>query len=153
VTTTRLLLEQATALLTALLTLGGVLYVSVLAGSFIFDMGVNAADLVAATLATVGLAFEFGCLSLAAGALTGRRAAAIGLASACAVAAYLLYVAGELVESVQPWQPLSPFDQALSAGLVDAGFRLPYMAMPAAAAVFLAAALPVFARRDIAVAH
>lgn len=153
VTTTRLVLDHAAALLTALLALGGVLYVSVLTASWVFGMGVNAADLIAATLATVGLAFEFGCLSLAVGAMTGRRAMAIGISSAGAVAAYLLYVAGELVEAAQPWQPLSPFDQALSEGPVGAGFRLAYLAMPAAGAVFLAAALPVFARRDIAVAN
>lgn len=153
VTSTRLVLEQAAALLAALLTLGGVLYVSVLAGSWVFGMGVNPVDLGAAALATVGLAFEFGCLALAVGAFTGRRAAAIGISSACAVAAYLLYVAGELVEAVRPWQPLSPFDQALSDGPLGAGFRFAYLAMPAAAALFLAAALPVFARRDIAVAH
>jgi ABC-type Fe3+/spermidine/putrescine transport system ATPase subunit len=76
-----------------------------------------------------------------------------GADQAVAVAAYLLYVAGELVEAVRPWQPLSPFDQALSDGPLGAGFRLTYLAMPATAALFLAAALPVFARRDIAVAH
>ena len=54
---------------------------------------------------------------------------------------------------MQPWQPLSPFDQALSDGPLGAGFRSAYLAMPAAAAMVLAAALPVFARRDIAVAN
>ncbi|MFI7602390.1 hypothetical protein [Actinoplanes sp. NPDC049681] len=92
-------------------------------------------------------------LALAVGAVTGRRGMAIGVAAAGAVAAYLLYVAGELVASVEPWQPLSPFSQALSDGPVGAGFRAAYLLMPTVAAVVVAAAMPLFARRDIAVAH
>jgi ABC-2 type transport system permease protein len=153
VTTTRLVVEQAAALLVSLLALGGVLYLAVLGGSAVFGMGIGAADLLAATLASVGLAVEFGWLALAVGAVTGRRGISIGVATAAAVAAYLLYVAGELVEAIEPWQPLSPFDQALSGGPIGAGFQLAHLAMPLTGAVLLALALPVFAHRDIAVAQ
>lgn len=153
VTTTGLVLHHAAALLVALLALGGVLNAVVLAGSWTFGMGISALALSAATLATVGLGFEFGCLALAVGAATGRRSLAIGISSACALAAYLLFVAGELVDAVRPWQPLSPFNQAMSGGPVGAGFQLAHLAMPLTAAVILALALPVFAHRDIGVAH
>ncbi|MEU4421575.1 ABC transporter permease subunit [Actinoplanes sp. NPDC024001] len=153
VTTAGLLVEQAAALLAGLLALGTVLYAAILAGSALFGLEVGVLPPLSATLATVLLAFEFGCLALAVGAITGRRAVAIGVASAAAVAAYLLYVAGELVTSVESWQPLSPFTQAMSGGPIGAGFQVAYLAMPAVAVVLVAAAMPLFARRDIAVAH
>jgi ABC-2 type transport system permease protein len=152
-TTARLLAEQAAALLAGLSALGAVLYTAVLAGSALFGLGVGAGPLLSATLATVLLAFEFGCLALAAGAVTGRRAVAIGVAAAAAVAAYLLYVAGQLVTAVEPWQPLSPFTQAIGGGPIGAGFQPEHLVMPVIAVLLLAAAAPAFARRDIAVAH
>jgi ABC-2 type transport system permease protein len=146
----RLVLQQAAVLATALGTLGAVLYVTMLGSSIAFGLGIGAADLAGATLAVVLLGLEFGWLALAVGAATGRRAVAIGVASTAAVAAYFLYVAGELVDSIEPWQPLSPFDQALAGGPLGAGLPLAYLWMPVAAAVFVAAALPLFDRRDIA---
>ena len=153
VTTTRLVLEKAAALLAGLLALGAVLYVAVLAGSLAFGMGIGPAELLPAVLSTVGLAFEFGCLALAVGAATGRRGLAIGAASAAAVGAYVLYVAGELVDAIRPWQVLSPFQQAMSDGPIGAGWQLGPVVLPLTGALLVALALPVFARRDIAVAH
>lgn len=146
----RLVLQQAAALAVAVGALGVLLYLVMLGGSAAFDMGVRADDLAGATLAMVLLGIEFGWLALAVGAGTGRRALAIGFASTAAVAAYVLYVAGELDQAVEPWQPLSPFHQALTGGPLGAGLPPAYLWMPAAAAAFIAAALPVFARRDIA---
>jgi ABC-2 type transport system permease protein len=99
------------------------------------------------------LAVEFGWLALAVGAVTGRRGVAIGVATAAAIAAYLLYVAGRLVEAVEPWRPLSPFDQALGGGSIGAGLDPAALTMPLTGAVLLALALPFFARRDIAAAR
>jgi ABC-2 type transport system permease protein len=62
----------------------------------------------------------------------------------------VLYVAGEFVEAVQPWQPASPFHQALTGGPLGAGMPLAYAWMVLAGAVVVAVALPVFDRRDIA---
>jgi ABC-2 type transport system permease protein len=153
VTTTALVLQQAAALLVALLALGAVLFLSVLAGSALFGMGIGVLGLLAATTAAVALAWEFGCLALAAGAVTGRRGFALGLATACAVGTYLLYAAGQMVESLRPWQPLSPFDQMMSGGPLGSGFHLMQLGLPLSALAFLALALPAFARRDIGIAH
>ncbi len=54
------------------------------------------------------------------------------------------------VSAVEPWQPLSPFHQALTGGPLGAGLPAAYTWMAVAAVLFLAAALPVFDRRDIA---
>lgn len=145
-----LLLQQAATLATTAFGLGAVLFLATLGSSALFGLGVSAGDLAAATLAMVLLGIEFGWLALAIGAATGRRALAIATASGVAVGAYLLYVAGELVEAVQPWQPISPFHQALAGGPLGAGVQAAYGWMALAAVVFVAAALPIFDRRDVA---
>jgi ABC-2 type transport system permease protein len=75
---------------------------------------------------------------------------AIGVASTAAVGAYVLYIAGELVTAIEPWQPLSPFHQALAGGPLGAGLPAAYLWMPVVATAFIAIALPIFDRRDIA---
>jgi ABC-2 type transport system permease protein len=93
---------------------------------------------------------EYGALALAVGAATGRRALAIGVAGAAAVAAYVVYALALIVGSWERWQPLSPFHQALQGGPLGAG------APPASwgwlalgAVVVVLVALPVFDRRDL----
>lgn len=149
VSNARLLVQQALALATTMAGLGVVLYLAILGSSAAFDMGVGAGELAGACLAMVLIGIEFGLLALAVGAVTGRRGIAIGVASAAAVAAYVLYVAGQLVDAVRPWQPLSPFHQALRDGPIGAGLPAAYGWMALGALVVLAAALPIFDRRDI----
>jgi len=146
----RLVVQLAASLATATAALGALVYVGLLATSPAFGLGIDAADLAAATLAMVLLGIEFGWLALAVGAATGRRGVAIGVASTAAVGAYLLYLAGELVGAVEPWQPLSPFHQALTGGPLGAGLRAAYLWMAAAAIAFLAVATPILDRRDVA---
>ncbi len=151
VSAVRLVLQQAAALAVATSVLGIVLYGSVLGSSAVFGMGIGAGDLAGATLAMVLLGTEFGWFALALGAATGRRAVAISTAATAAVAAYVLYVAGEFVVAVQPWQPVSPFHQALDGGPLGAGLPSAYAWMALAGAVVVAAVLPLFDRRDIAI--
>jgi ABC-2 type transport system permease protein len=146
----RLVIQQAAVVATAVAGLGVVLYVTILASSTAFDLGVGAGDLAGAVLAMALLGIEFGWLALAVGAATGRRAIAIAVASVAAVGAYVLYVAGQLVDSISPWQPLSPFHQALEGGPLGAGLPAAYGWMPLAGLAVLALALPLFNRRDIA---
>jgi ABC-2 type transport system permease protein len=150
VSAVRLMVQLAAALATAVAALGVVVYVGLLAASPGFGLGIGAADLAAATLSMVLLGIEFGWLALAVGAVTGRRGVAIGVASTAAVGAYLLYVAGELVDAVAPWQPLSPFHQALTGGPLGAGPQVAYLWMAVAAIAFVVVATPIFGRRDIA---
>lgn len=116
-------------------------------------MGIGAAELAAGTLSVTLLGFEFGCLALAVGALTGRREVAVGAGLAAAIGAYVWYVAGELVDTVHPWQWLPQFARAMADGPLGAGLPMSYLSMPVAAAVFLFIAMPMAGRRDIGVAH
>jgi ABC-2 type transport system permease protein len=90
---------------------------------------------------------------MAAGALTGRRAAAIGIASVAATMAYVVYAAGQILSSFETWQPFSPFHQALDGGPLGAGLPLGYLWLLAGTAVLLSIALPTLDGRDIATSH
>jgi ABC-2 type transport system permease protein len=146
----RLVVQQAAALTAAIAALGAVLFAAVVAASPVFELGITAAEAATGSLSMVLLGVEFGCIALAVGAVTGRRGMAIGVAATAAVAAYLLYAIGQLVDAVRPWLPVSPFHQALDGGPLGAGLPPAYAWMAVVALAVVAAALPVFDRRDIA---
>ncbi len=143
-----LILHRAAALAVLVIGLGAVLFASVIVLSPVFALDIGAGEAATGSVAMALLGIEFGWLALA---VTGRHVVATAVAAALAVAAYVLYAAGGLVDAVRPWRDVSPFYQALDGGPLGAGFPLAYMWMPAAAVVFLAATLPVFDRRDITV--
>jgi beta-exotoxin I transport system permease protein len=146
-----LVLHKAAALTVAVAGLGVVLFAAVMVCSPLFGLDVTAGEALTGSLAMVGLGIEFGVLALAVSAVSGRHAIAVAAASALAVGAYLLYAAGGLVDALSSWRGVSPFQQALAGGPLGAGLPAAYLWMPAVAAVFLLAALPVFDRRDITV--
>lgn len=150
VTRLELLLHKAGALACALLVLTAVTFGSTVVASAVVDMGVPTADAAVGSLAMFLLGLEHGWLALAVGAAVGRRATALAVGSTFAVAGYTLYLVGELVTAVEPWQPLSPFTQALADGPVGPGAPPSFAWMAVAAVAFVAAAAPVFERRDLA---
>lgn len=151
VSATRLVLQQAAALVTSTVALGAVRWTTLVLASTVADLGIGAGEAAAGALAVTLLGTEFGCVALALGAATGRRAVAIAGAATAALAAYLLYGFGQLVDAVRPWQPLSPFHQALADGPLGGGVAPAFAWLALGAAVVIAAAMPVFERRDIAV--
>ena len=149
----RLLLEHAVALLLALVVLGVAQVVGVMLGSAAFGMGVPLGAAVSASASLVLLGALFGLVALAVGAGTGRRVVALAASSVLAVAAYVLYVAAQLVSAVEPWAVLSPFEHTVGAEPILNGN--PAGASSVLAAVALAAvvaAVAVFTRRDLAAA-
>jgi ABC-2 type transport system permease protein len=70
--------------------------------------------------------------------------------AALAVAAYVLYVPGLLVEGVDPWQHLSPLEQALASGPLGGGLPLDFLWLLLGCVLVTLAALPTLDRRDIA---
>jgi ABC-2 type transport system permease protein len=146
-----ILLQKSAALAVSLGALAASLFASTWLSSSIFGMGLSALDALNGTLAMFFLGLEFGFVALALSASTGHRALAVGVSAGLAGASYLLYLMAQLVDSLRPLRVLSPFYQAVSAGPV--GPTLPPIAwtMVAVALVALAASVPVFDRRDLAV--
>ena len=149
---TRLLLHKAAALAAGIVVLGAVLLVTMLVASAALDMGIPVAHAAIGALAMVLIGIQFGWLALAVGAVTGRRALSVAVPGALAVAAYALHVVGALVEAVEPWQPLSPFTQAIGDGPVGGSVPSGFTWLALVAVVVLVGALPIFRRRDLATA-
>ncbi|MFC5177574.1 ABC transporter permease subunit [Nocardioides taihuensis] len=150
VSTTRLVLSKALALITASTVLGLVLWLVTLACSLVIGMGIDAGEAATGVLAQVLLGVEFGVLALAAGAATGRRSLAVGIPAALAVAAYVLHAVSLLIPEVDPWQELSPIHQALADGPLGAGLPASYLWLVLGTLVVLVASLRLLDRRDIA---
>lgn len=147
----RLVLDKLAALAAEIATLALVLWLALLVGVEAIGMNISPGHLAAATFAAALLAFAFGAIALFLGAALGRRGAAIGIAAAGAVAAYLLSSLAELVGFLKPLRGASPVyhyaaNDALRAGL--AVEHIGFLLLLAAAAVV--AALIAFERRDLA---
>jgi ABC-2 type transport system permease protein len=147
----RLVVEKAAALATETVLLAFVLWISLLVGVEIVGMDLSAAHLAAATAAAALLAFSFGAIALLAGAVTGRRSAAIGIPAAVGVAAYLVSSLGSLVDVLGFARNGSPYYHYVASdplrhglGLEHAGFLLGVGILAAGLAVF------AFERRDLA---
>lgn len=147
--TTRLLVEEVLALVTGVAVLGVAVLASTLLGTAVFGLGISPGAALSGSLAVTLLGIEFGAVSLAVGAVTGRRGLAIGVASALGLAAYVLNVAGLLVDSLASWRGLTPFDQALHAGPLYPGLPASYLWLVLGAIAASLAALPLWSRRDI----
>jgi ABC-2 type transport system permease protein len=96
-------------------------------------------------------ALVFGAIAFLVGAATGHRALAIGLATAGAVAAYLVNGLAALVEALEVPQKLSPFYHYAVGDPLRQGLALDHTLVLVALA--LAAALAgvlAFERRDLA---
>ncbi len=148
----RVVAEKAAALVVGILWLGAVLFGSTWLFGELIGLELTVGYIASATLAMTVLGLEYGALALAIGAITGRRALAMGVSGTMAVAGYVLYVAGEFVAAVEPWQVLSPFYYALGEGSVAtglAGVPLGHMWMVLAALGAFALSIRLFERRDI----
>lgn len=149
---TRVLVEKALALVVGITVLGVVLFATIVAVGPLVDLGLGVAYAAAASASVTLLGIEFGLLALAVGAATGRRSIAIGVAGVTAVASYMLFVLGALIEELEPWQVLSPFQHAIGTDPILNGMSGGYaLAMVAVALAAIALSTPLLEHRDIAV--
>jgi ABC-2 type transport system permease protein len=147
--TTQLLLGEALALAVGMVALGGATVVGTLAGSALFGLDVSATSALAGASACALLGLVHGAIALTAGAVLGRRGPAIGVATAAALAAYVLYVGGLFVEGLSDVRVVSPFHLALHAGPLADVLPASFLPLLLAPALLVVLALPVWARRDI----
>ncbi len=146
----RLALEKLAALVAEALALGAVLYVSLLVGTRAAGMDIAAVHLAAATAATLLLAFSFGAIAFLVGAATGHRARAIAVASAFAVASYLVNGLAPLVDALEPFQKASLFYHYAASDPLRSGLDAGHIGVLVAVAVVACVAAPfLFERRDL----
>lgn len=146
----RIVLEKLGAVTAAILLLGLVTWLSLWLGALAVGMDISAARLAAGTISVVLLALVYMTLTLLLGAATGARVLAIAASAGLALAAYVLDSLANLVEELQPVQPLSPFYLYRAAEPLRHGLDPVHaLALLALALVFGALALPAFERRDL----
>jgi beta-exotoxin I transport system permease protein len=150
VSRTRVLLEKGLGIGTALATITIAFAVVLVVFARLFELHVAAPKLLAATISVFLLALLFGAVALLAGSATGHRALAAGIASAAAVAAFLLNSLAALVEGLKRFRPLSPFwwyggHDPLQHGLEP----LHVVLLITGIILFTTAAVVVFQRRDL----
>jgi ABC-2 type transport system permease protein len=144
-------IEKLAALATEVAALALVLFVALLVGVEAVGMNVAIAHLAAATASAALLAFAFGAIALLLGAVTGRRAIAIGVAASGAVAAYLVSSLSALVDFLDAVKVASPFYHYVASDPLRHGLALDHVAflvLLAGSATWLA--VLGFERREVA---
>ena len=105
----------------------------------------------AATVAAALLAIAFGAIAMLAGAISGRRAVAVGAPAAAAVAAYLVSSLAAIVDALRPLRQASPFYHFVASDPLRSGLELGHAGfLVALTAVAAVAAVVAFDRRDLA---
>lgn len=148
----RVAAEKFAALAVATLALAFVFWLALAIGAVAVGMEISLGRLAEATLSSALLGLTFGALALALGCVTGKRGLSIGVAGAVGVMAYFLNALAPLVDAIEPSRRLSPFYYSAAADPLTNGLAFGHVAvLIGLAVVFLAVALVMFERRDLAV--
>lgn len=150
ITRRRMVVEKVAAGVVVLAALGLVLLASLL-GAAATGMDLPAGRMAQISLATVLLALPFGALALAISCASGARGLAVGLASAAAVAAYMVDALAPLVDGLAGWRDLSPFAWYARDEVLDGGGLAAWRAalLVGVAAALTAVAVVALERRDL----
>ncbi len=148
----RLLAHQFAAMTLLTFLIGLVNYLAILLAGAAFGMGLSPAKLAAATFGVVLIALVFGSLALAVGATTGKRGVAVAVASAAALAAYLIFSLADVVTWLGTVQKASPWYYYAASTPLLKGLEWAHAGVLAAIAIALpVAGGMVLDRRDLAV--
>jgi ABC-2 type transport system permease protein len=144
-----ILLQKLAAMALQALLLAAAVTACVLIGRG-FQLTASPADAVATSLAVVLMGLDFGLAAVTAGAVTGRRGTALGIASGLAAASYLLSALAATIPAIRPARYLSLFywsagDDQISRGVSAAD----YAVLIAVGLCALAAAVTAFRRADL----
>ncbi len=127
-------------------------WAGLLVGALIVSMSISYVRLAEATASAALLGALFATLALALGCISGKRGTAAGIASAVAVASYLLNSLAPLVDWLEPFKRLSPFHYYIDASPVFNGIDpLHAMVLVMLVALLATVALVSFERRDLGV--
>ncbi len=146
----RLAAEKLGAVAIELAALAVVLWLALWLGVRVVGMEVSGAHLGAATASAFLVALLYGTLAFALGAGTGRRAIAVGVSAAAAVAGYLVNSLAGLVDALERVRVASPFYHYAASDPLRSGLEAGHVLFLAAAtAVTAAAGMLLFERRDL----
>ena len=143
-------LESSAALVLRLATLGAVAWVVIWALNSPAELGLEAPNLLAVTVAWVGLGLLTATAALAFGAMTGRRVWGIGVGAGIAVAGFVLQAVANNGDELDWLRAFSPFDWAFGGAPLANGFDWAGLGLLGGlSALFMAVATAALARRDV----
>lgn len=153
VSRTRVALQRFAALLSALVLVGVVLWLAMLAISGPAELaGITAARFAAASLQLALFGACVGALAFATGAATGRKALALAVSAGVVVVAYLASGVFPQVEGLAWTRDVSPWDWYAGGDPLKNGVQVgDSLLLLGAAVVLVAAGTWAFNRRDLAV--
>jgi ABC-2 type transport system permease protein len=145
----RVLVEKIVVLVVQVAVVGAVCFVSCLVGRA-FELDVPVADLAWTSAAAVLLAVDFGLVALAAGAFTGERAQALGIAGGAAALFYLVASLAPVVDAFDAIKWTSLWYWSVSDGQLSTGVSVADITVLVVVGVVLAASAVVcYDRHDI----
>jgi ABC-2 type transport system permease protein len=144
-----ILLQKLAAMAVQALLLASTVTACVLIGRG-FQLAVSPANAVATAIAVVLMGLDFGLVAITAGAVTGRRGTALGIASALAAASYLLSALAATIPVIRPARYLTLFywsagNDQISRGVTAAD----YAVLVGVGLCVLATAVTAFCRADL----
>ena len=147
-----LLLQRLAVLAVGVVVLCAVLAAVTLVLAPALDMGIAPANILAAILGLWLFVLAMGTVTFAVGAVTGRRATALGVGAAIAVGSYMANAIAPMAEGAEWLETISPFSwyaagEPLTSGVDPLGYALLLVLTVLAGAV----AVSSFDRRDLGV--
>jgi ABC-2 type transport system permease protein len=144
-----ILLQKLAAMALQALLLAATVTACVLAGRG-FQLAVSPAAAVSTSVAVALMGLDFGLVAVAAGAATGRRGTALGIASGLAAASYLLSALAPTVAAMRPARYLSLFYWSAANDQVSRGVSAAdYAVLIGVGLCALGAAVTSFRRADL----
>lgn len=148
----RFILEKFAAMTIAGLGLALVSVIGLILFGPMVDMDLSAGGYFGATLSVFLIALTFATLSLAVGALTGKKSLAFGVTATLAVAFYLLWGLAPIVDAIEFTNAINPFFWGLAGLPIISGLQVGNALLLTGAVIFFAAvAVWGLKTRDIAV--
>jgi ABC-2 type transport system permease protein len=141
---------KVTAMVLAVVAVTACGVLTVVLGAPLVDLSVGTWEVVAGGAMTALLGLLFGAFGVLVGAVTGSRAATVGLGMCLAITAFLLNALAPLADWLEPWKDASPFSWALGGEPLTQGMDWAMAAVLLGVAVlFVLAGGVLFRRRDI----
>ena len=141
--------QKAWAMALQALLLAAAVTVCVLAGRG-FQLAIGPGDAVATAAAVTLMGLDFGLLTMAAGAATGRRGTALGIGASLAAASYLLSTLATTIAGIRPGRYLSLFYWSVGNDQISKGVTIADFAVLTVAGLgAFTAAVAAFRRADL----
>ena len=115
-----------------------------------FQLAVSPANTIAVSVAMVLLGLDFGLVTMAVGAITGRRGTALGVGAGLAAASYLLSSLASTISSIRPGRYLSLFYWSAGNDQISRGVSaVDFAVLIVVGLAVLLAAVVAFRRADL----